>query len=189
MDLRSEYVSTNGIAQVTFSWIGVTLGAVLTLAFNATSQQVVLLTSEPSVFNSKLFQSPIHFNMTLTDSSPQCIAFGQSPMYGHGCSSTFEVSVLALTETSCPAVVDVVLSNISSPTQRTWWNEPQLQYYLPLVSTVSIGDAFPLGVTTVRYVLASSVQSPIQSSVSRLLCQFNVCPRIRKFIVSVTRVL
>ena len=175
LDLGNNAVVSNGISSVAFSWIRAGVGGVLSLAFNSTSQQVVLLSTDPIIFNSTLFQTPVLFSMTVTDSSPQCIAYGTAPMYGTGCSTSFVVSMLALDEIGCPRGVDTVVDSYGNTTQVAAWQEPDLLYFLPLSSTALPHDVFPLGTTSVLYTLAPTVQSVVQSEASRVTCQFDVC--------------
>ena len=150
-------------------------GGVLSLEYNSTSKQVVLLTTDPTIFNSSLFQAPVLFTMNVTDGSSQCVAYGLTPIYGFGCTTSFVVSIMALTEIGCPAFVDTAVSNYGDTTQTVAWSEPELLYFFPLASTSQPGDVFPLGVTSVSYSLAPSVQSVVQSVASRVTCQFDVC--------------
>ena len=175
LDLGSEAVHSNGISGVEFTWISAGALSALSLEYNDTTQQVVLLTTDPTIFNSSLFQAPVLFTMKITDGSPQCVAHGAAPIFGSGCSSSFVVSMLALTEIGCPASVDTVVSYYGNTTQTVVWNAPSLLYFLPLSSSAQPGDVFPLGSTSVTYSLAPSVQSVVQTELSRLMCEFNVC--------------
>ena len=174
IDLGSSYVSSNGISNVGFLWVTAGVGGILSLAYNETTQQVILLTTESTIFNSSLFQSPILFTMTVTDASTQCVAFGEVPIYGVGCTTVFNVSMLAIAEMGCPDHVEGAVASIFDTMQNIVWAEPQLQSFIPLVSTSQPGDAFPIGSTTVVYTLSPSVQSAVQSVASRLTCTFDV---------------